>query len=115
MSVIEECCFLNEDFVSSNEDIFLSSTPISVFTDIGNVIDIIDYDSEILYLNYSLVLKDILDIGYRKNKEKEIIKLKYDIVLKEIKEIFLLKKIKEYESKLCDYELGYSVWKSLVD
>lgn len=89
MSIIEEYSFTTEQFVSSYEDLLLSTTPKETFLEIDNYIQTYGYERQIHELNYKLVQKDILIHS-------------------------LSKKNTELEQKYKDYELAYLVWKDLI-
>jgi len=89
MSIIEEHSFASEYFVSSCEDILLSTTPQETFYEMNKYIQIHGYERQIHELQYKLVQKDVL--------------LHY-----------VLKQNELLKSKLEDYELGYMVWKDLT-
>jgi len=89
MSIIEEYSFASEQFVSSCEDILLSTTPKETFYEMSKYIQINGYERQIHELQYKLVQKDLLLHSLRKKNQK-------------------------LTTKLDEYELGYLVWKDLT-
>jgi len=89
MSIVEHSC-MSEQFVSSCEDLFLSTTPKETFDEIEKYIILNERQRQIDELNYKIVQKDIIIHG-------------------------LLKKNIELQNKVEEYKLGYDVWKYLIN
>lgn len=69
MSIIEHSC-ISEQFVSSCEDLFLSTTPKETFNEIEKYLKMNGIERQIDELQYKLVLKDIIIQSLKKKNLK---------------------------------------------